>query len=227
MLVSGMYDCTMKASRNSALAAVYVVDADVAVRKSMETLIRHEGWEPIMFASADEFLPEPRRFIPSCLVLDATLPIPCGLEVQRRVASERPDMPIIFITARSDLVMTVQAMKAGAAEFFLKPLDDHALAVTLRSALARSAAALDREARLQVLQARYASLSPREQQVMALVVVGQLNKQIGSTLGISEITVKAHRGNVTRKMQAQTLVDLVHMADHLRITSPRAARPPQ
>ena len=219
MIVTNTLDCDMRKSRNSALPTIYVIDGDLAVRRALEDLIRSEGWEAEVFASADHFLPQPRKFVPSCLVLDATLPAPCSLEVQRQIAGERPDMPIIFITERSDLAMTVQAMKAGAAEFFLKPLDNHALTRTLRSGIAQSAASIDQALKLRALQERYMALSRREQQVMALAVIGQLNKQIGGVLGISEITVKAHRGNVMRKMQAKNFVDLVHMAGRLRLTS--------
>jgi FixJ family two-component response regulator len=225
MIVANAADCDMsKSNHRSPLPIVYVVDGDVAVRKSLENLIRLEDCQPETFASTGEFLSWSRTCVPSCLVLDATLPNPCSLEVQRQVAGERPDMPILFITDRSDIALTVQAMKAGAAEFLMKPLDTQALVSTLRSGIARSAAALDHEFGLRALRERYMKLSLREQQVMALVVAGRLNKQIGGILGISEITVKAHRGKVMRKLGADTLVDLVYMAALLRRAPSRTAR---
>ena len=201
---------------------VFVVDDDVSVRESLELLIRHEGWQPETFASADEFLSRPRPLVPSCLVLDLSLPGLSGLDLQRRIASERSDMPIIFITGHGDVPSTVQAMKAGAVEFLTKPFTNDTLIGAIRQALERSRLALLQNVELQGLRDRYASLSPREQQVMALVVSGLLNKQVGSELGISEITVKAHRGRVMQKMKADSLADLVEMAGRLRLT--RAAK---
>jgi FixJ family two-component response regulator len=195
---------------------VFVVDDDISVRESLELLIRCEGWRPETFASAQGFLACPRAFVPSCMVLDFSLPGLNGLELQKRVAAERTDMPIIFITGYGDVPMTVQAMKAGAVEFLTKPFSEGALLSAIRAALERSCVALSREAKLRVLQDRYASLSLRERQVMALVVSGLLNKQIGGELGISEITVKAHRGKVMQKMKADSLADLVRMAANLR-----------
>jgi FixJ family two-component response regulator len=196
---------------------VFVVDDDVSVRESLESLIRCEGWRPETFSSGQEFLTRPRALVPSCLVLDFSLPGLNGLELQKRVAAERTDMPVIFITGCVDVPMTVQAMKAGALDFFSKPFVEDALLNAIRAALERSRVALSREAQMRVLQERYASLSLREQQVMALVVCGLLNKQIGGELGISEITVKAHRGKAMQKMRAETLVDLVRMAARLRL----------
>jgi FixJ family two-component response regulator len=195
---------------------VFVVDDDISVRESLELLIRSEGWQPETFACAQEFLTRPRTLVPSCLVLDFSLPGLNGLELQRRVAIERTDMPIIFITAYRDVPLTVQAMKAGAVEFLTKPFSEDLLLSAIRAALERSRVALNREAALRVVQDRYASLSLRERQVMALVVGGLLNKQIGGELGISEITVKAHRGKVMQKMRADSLADLVRMAARLR-----------
>ena len=195
---------------------VFVVDDDISVRESLELLIRCEGWQPETFASAQEFLTRPRALVPSCLVLDFSLPGLTGLELQKRIAVERTDMPIIFITGYGDVPMTVQAMKAGAVEFLTKPFGEDALLTAIRAALERSRVALSREAEMRVLRDRYASLSCRERQVMALVVSGLLNKQIGGELGISEITVKAHRGKVMQKMQADSLADLVRMAAKLR-----------
>jgi len=193
---------------------VFVVDDDVSVRESLELLIRCEGWQPTTFASAQEFLACPRALVPSCLVLDVSLPGLNGLELQKRVA-ERTDMPIIFITGYGDVPMTVQAMKAGAVEFLTKPFNDDVLLTAIRAALERSRVALSLEAEMRVLRDRYASLSQREQQVMVLVVSGLLNKQVAGELGISEITVKAHRGKVMQKMKADSLADLVKIAARL------------
>ncbi len=198
---------------------VFVVDDDISVRESLELLIRCEGWQPETFASAQEFLDYPRAVVPNCLVLDISLPGLNGLELQKRIASERTDMPIIFITGYGDVPKTVQAMKAGAIEFLTKPFSDEGLLSAIRQALERSRVALSHEAQIQELQNRYASLTPRERQVMALVVSGLLNKQVGGELGISEITVKAHRGQVMQKMKADSLADLVKMATKLGLTS--------
>ena len=195
---------------------VFVVDDDISVRESLELLIRCEGWQPETFASAQEFLARPRALVPSCLVLDFSLPGLTGLELQKRIAVERPEMPIIFITGYADVPTTVKAMKAGAVEFLIKPFSDDVLSSAIRAAVERSRIALSRETEMRVLRDRYASLSCRERQVMALVVSGRLNKQVGWELGISEITVKAHRGKVTQKMQADSLADLVRMAAKLR-----------
>jgi FixJ family two-component response regulator len=203
---------------NAAMPIVFVVDDDISVRESLELLIRTEGWQSETFASAQEFLDRPRIFAPSCLVLDVSLPGLNGLELQKRVAVERSDMPIIFITGHGDVPMTVQAMKAGAVEFLTKPFGDSALLSAIRQSLERSRAALAREAQMQALRACYASLTQREQEVMARVVCGLLNKQVGGELGISEITVKAHRGQVMRKMKADSLADLVKIAERLHLT---------
>jgi FixJ family two-component response regulator len=202
----------------AATPIVFVVDDDISVRESLELLIRNEGWQPETFASAQDFLDRPRIFAPSCLVLDVSLPGLNGLELQKRVAVERSDMPIIFISGHGDVPMTVQAMKAGAVEFLTKPFGDTALLSAIRQSLKRSSAALADEAEMQVLRACYASLTQREQEVMALVVCGLLNKQVGGELGISEITVKAHRGQVMRKMKADSLVNLVKIAERLHLT---------
>jgi FixJ family two-component response regulator len=195
---------------------VFVVDDDVSVRESLESLIRCEGWQPETFASAQDFLDYPRVPVPNCLVLDVSLPGLNGLDLQRLVAGDRRDMPIIFITGYGDVPMTVRAMKAGAVEFLTKPFNDDVLLSAIRSALESSRVALSFEAEMRVLRDRYASLSQRERQVMALVVSGLLNKQIGGELGISEITVKAHRGKVMQKMKANSVADLVKMAARLR-----------
>src|SRR2546423_2240772 len=177
---------------------VFVVDDDVSVRRSLELLIGSAGWKPETFASAQEFLSSPRVLAPSCLVLDVTLPDLNGLDLQKRIATDRSDMPIIFITGYGDVPMTVQAMKAGAVEFLTKPFSDEVLLTAIRHAIERSRSALDQEAELRTLRAGHASLSRREQEVMARVVSGLLNKQVAHDLGISEITVKAHRGRVMR-----------------------------
>ena len=191
---------------------VFVVDDDISVRESLQLLIQCEGWHPETFASAQEFLDNPRVLVPSCLVLDVSLPGLNGLDLQKRVCVERPDMPIIFITGYGDVRTTVQAMKAGAVEFLTKPFSDDALLSAIRQAVERSRVALGYEAETRALRDCYESLTPRERQVMALVAAGLLNKQVGGELNISEITVKAHRGQVMRKMKADSLADLVRMA---------------
>jgi FixJ family two-component response regulator len=211
---------------SQAVPIVFVVDDDVSVRESLESLLRCEGWQPETYASASEFLARPRVQTPSCLILDVSLPGLNGLDLQKRVAAERTEMPIIFITGYGDVPMTVRAMKAGAQEFLTKPFNDEVLLVAIRHALERSRIALGREMEMQVLKDRYASLTSRERQVMALVASGKPNKQVGSELGISEITVKAHRGKVMEKMHAGSIADLVKMAGRLRLTrAPGVAAP--
>jgi len=196
---------------------VFVVDDDVSVRESLELLIRYAGWQPETFASAQEFLARARALVPSCLVLDVNLPGLSGLDLQKHVAVDRIDIPIIFITGYGDVPKTVQAMKAGAVEFLTKPFADDVLLSAIRNAIDRSRTTLAHEAEMRVLRDSYESLTRREREVMALVVAGLLNKQIGDELGISEITVKAHRGKVMQKMKADSLPDLVKMDARLRL----------
>jgi RNA polymerase sigma factor (sigma-70 family) len=192
-------------------AVVFVVDDDISVREAVEMLVQSAGWRVRTFTSAQEFLAHPRASVPSCLVLDVSLPDLDGLDLQQRLA-DRTDMPIIFITGYGDVPTSVRAMKAGAVDFLTKPFSDEALLGAIRNALDRSRAALSHEATLRKFREAFASLSPREREVMALVVAGKLNKQIGSQLGISEITVKAHRAKVMRKMNAESLPELVKIA---------------
>ncbi len=211
---------------SQATSIVFVVDDDVSVRESLELLICCAGWRPETFASAQEFLDRPRALVPSCLVLDVSLPGLNGLDLQKQVAAERNDMPIIFITGYGDVPMTVQAMKAGAIEFLTKPFSDEVLLNAIRQALERSRVALGRDAEMRLLRDCYTSLTHRERQVMVLVISGLLNKQIGGELGISEITVKAHRGKVMQKMKADSLADLVNIAARLRIARSSATECP-
>lgn len=208
-------------SKPSPRPIVFVVDDDISVRESLEALIRFVGWQAETFASAEEFLARPRPLAPSCLVLDISLPELNGLELQKLIAPERIDMPIIFITGHGDIPMTVQAMKAGAVEFLTKPIDDDALLSAIRHAIERSSAALDSEAEVHELRSSYKSLTPREREVMKLIVTGMLNKQVGLKLGISDITVKAHRGKMMQKMKADSLADLVKIAVRLGLVPAR------
>jgi FixJ family two-component response regulator len=205
----------MVTSVSHAKPIVFVVDDDISVRESLELLVRCEGWEAETYASAQEFLARSRPRVPSCLVLDVSLPGLNGLDLQKRLAVERTDMPIMFITGHGDVPTSVRAMKAGAVEFLTKPFKHSVLVGAIRESLDRSRLALAREMELRTLWNRYALLTRRERQVMALVVSGLLNKQVGGELGISEITVKAHRGQVMQKMQAQSLPDLVRISARL------------
>jgi FixJ family two-component response regulator len=206
-------------SRNTPV--VFVVDDDVSVRESLELLILSAGWQPEAFASAEEFLERSPIDGPTCLVLDLTLPELSGLDLQKRII-DRTDMPIIFITGYGDVPTSVEAMKAGAVEFLTKPFRDDVLVDAIRQALERSRMVVAQEVELRALRERYTSLTPRERETMARVVSGLLNKQIAAELGISEITVKAHRGRVMRKMQVDSLADLVRVAATLDPPAPRA-----
>jgi FixJ family two-component response regulator len=204
-----------------ATPTVVVVDDDISVRESLELLIRNEGWQPALFDSAQEFLEQLPTVVPSCLILDVNLPDLSGLDIQQRISDEKSSTPIIFITGYGDIPTSVRAMKAGAAEFFTKPLDDRILIAAIREAVLRSQANFKRDGAQRQLQERFGSLSKREREVMNLVVKGLMNKQVGFELGISEITVKAHRGKVMEKMRANTFVDLMNMAASLGISTAR------
>lgn len=201
----------------SDMPVVFVVDDDISIRESLEALIEWAGWEPQTFGSAQEFLTAPRRSVPSCLVLDVSLPGLTGLELQNVISTDQKDLPIIFITGHGDIPMSVKAMKAGAVEFLTKPIDDEALLNAIQHAIERSKVALESEIETEKLRGRYESLTPREREILLLVVSGLLNKQIGMKLGISEITVKAHRGKLMQKMKADSLADLVRMSVDLRL----------
>jgi FixJ family two-component response regulator len=202
----------------NAVPMVFIVDDDISVRESLESLIQNEGWQTEIFETAQDFLSRPHELVPSCLVLDLALPGLNGLELQRRLATDRPDIPIIFITGHGDVPLTVQAMKAGAVEFLTKPFSDKVLLNAVQVALERSEVVLRLQADMQELHDRYAQLSRREQEVMSLIVRGLLNKQVGYELGISEITVKAHRGQVMRKMNAGSFAELISMAGKLHLS---------
>jgi FixJ family two-component response regulator len=201
----------------SAIPIVFVVDNDISVRESLAILLESAGWQLQAFASAAEFLAHPKSATPSCLVLDSILPDLSGLELQERISTERSDIPIIFLSGHADLPAAVKAIKRGAIEFFLKPFDSEMLLSTIRSAIKRSEMTLRREMELHRLRSDYESLSRREREVMAGVASGLLNKEVGTELGISEITVKVHRGSVMRKMKADSFAHLVNMASRLRV----------
>jgi FixJ family two-component response regulator len=200
---------------------VVVVDDDISVRESLELLIQNEGWQPALFESANDFLARLSTVSPSCLILDVNLPDLSGLDIQQRVTDEKFSTPIIFITGYGDIPTSVRAMKAGAAEFLTKPLDDEIMLEAIRGAVLRGQANLKRDGVQRQLQERFDSLTKREREVMNLVVKGLMNKQVGFELDISEITVKAHRGRVMDKMHAATFVDLVNMAGRLGISAAR------
>lgn len=199
---------------------VFVVDADISTRKSLERMIRNSGWQAETFASQQDFLASPRSAVPSCLVVDAALPSCDGLALQRQIASDRFPVPIIFLSGSCDIEMTVRAMKGGALDFLIKPINEESLLSAIRVAIKRSEIILGRETELHQLRAGYGSLTPREREVMTLVVSGLPNKRVGGELGISEITVKFHRGNLMRKMKADSFAELMNMATRLRIRLP-------
>jgi len=214
-----------RSSASQVTPIVFVVDDDISVREALEGLISYVGWKVETFSSAEAFLARPRVLAPNCLILDLSLPDLNGLALQERLA-DRIDMPIIFVTGYGDIPTTVRAMKAGAVEFLTKPIADDTLLNAIERALRRSEDMLRTEAEVDMLQDRYESLSRREQEVMALVVSGLMNKQVAGRLGISEITVKAHRGKVMRKMEAGSLADLVKMATRLRVALQRRPKDP-
>jgi FixJ family two-component response regulator len=210
------------ARSNAGRPVVFIVDEDVSVRDSMEELADSAGWDAQTFGSAGEFLEHPWPEVPGCLILDVHLPDGSGLDLQRRLAAERPHLPVIFMTGHGDVWLSVQAMKAGAVDFLTRPFRPEVLVAAIRQAVERSRRALEREAKMRALRGSYALLTPREREVMALVVSGLLNKQVGGELGISEITVKAHRGQVMRKMNAGSLPALVNMVAMLGPAVPSA-----
>ena len=212
------YTCTARSPAPTPvpeIPIVFVIDSDASVRERLESMIRATGWQPVTAASAEEFLAHPRVMTPSCMLVDLHLPGLNGLDLQRRVF-DRTELPLIFMSRDADVRATVEAMKAGAFEFLTKPFAADVILGAIRHAIERSRAALLQLARGRALRDRYATLSRREREVMGLVVSGRLNKQVGSTLGISEITVKAHRGKLMRKMQADSFADLVTMAGNLQ-----------
>ena len=200
---------------------VFIVNNDISVRETLRLLIQASGWRAETFASARAFLARPRPTVPSCLVLDVALPDLSGLDLQQRVAADRSDMPVIFITEFGDVSQSVRAMKAGALEFLTRPFREDVLVGAIRQALERSRRTLEHDAKTKALRESYRLLTPREREVMVLVVSGFLNKQVGGELGISEITVKAHRGQVMRKMKADSLPALVNMVAGLGLLADR------
>jgi FixJ family two-component response regulator len=204
---------------------VFVIDQDIQIRQSLDQLIRSQGWQPQSCDSVADFLARPRPSVPSCLILAFSSTDSSGLDVQKRIAKECAETPIVIIADYGDIPTTVQAMKSGAVDFLVKPFGDALLLAAIRQSLARSRAAVERGMEMRDLRHCYVSLTPREQQVMALTVSGLLNKEVGAELGISEITVKAHRGNVMRKMKAESFVHLVNMALKLRVRYLRQGAP--
>jgi FixJ family two-component response regulator len=219
------YDLNLQRARNSA-PVVFVIDGDPYVQESLELLIRSQGWIARTFESAQELLAWPRPVVPNCLILAYTPSRSSSIEVQKRIARQRPEMPIIVVSGYIDIPMTVQVIKAGAIDFLIKPFNSELLQGAIRQSLKRSRRALDGEIEIHNLWNRYELLTLRERQVLALVVSGLLNKQVGGELGISEITVKFHRGNLMRKMKAKSFAELVNMATRLRINGASGAKAP-
>jgi RNA polymerase sigma factor (sigma-70 family) len=203
-------------------ALVFVVDDDASLRASLQDLLASVGLQVVACASAQEFLRRPRPAGPSCLVLDVRLPGLSGLELQRQLAAGDRDMPIIFITGHGDIPMSVQAMKAGAVEFLPKPFRDQDLLDAIHQALARDRQAREQRAQREALRRRFDTLTPRQREVMARMVAGRLNKQIAGELGTSEATVKTHRQQVMAKMRAESLADLIRLADQLGLLPPKS-----
>jgi FixJ family two-component response regulator len=204
---------------------VFVVDDDVSVRESLEPLLRRAGWKPETFGSAEDFLARPRDDTPGCLVLDVELPDLNGLDLQERVSADRAALPIIFITGHGDIPMSVRAMKAGATEFLTKPFEPEVILTAIERAIDRSREALRHASEIQALRERHASLTRREREVLAWVVSGLLNKQVGAELGMTEATVKAHRGRIMQKMKVDSLADLVRIVVRLELALPSRSEP--
>jgi len=207
-------------------AIIAIVDDDPSAREGLSSLIQSAGWRVETFASAQEFLARPRAEVPSCLLLDLQLPGLSGLDLQKRMAEVGLEIPIVFLTGHGNIPASVRAMKAGAVEFLTKPFDEEELLRAIQEAIERDRRTRQRHAEMRELHGRYKSLTPREQQVMQQVVTGLLNKQIAAELNITEFTVKIHRGHVMRKMRADSLADLVRMAESLRISSPKRTSGP-
>jgi len=204
-------------------AVIAIVDDDLSVRRSLQRLIRSAGWNAESFASAQEFLARPGPGTPSCLVLDLRLPGLSGLELQKRMAEVGLEIPIVFLTGHGNIPASVQAMKAGAVEFLTKPFDEHDLLQAIQEAVERDRRTREQHAQMRELQNRYASLTAREGEIMEQVISGKLNKQIAAELRITEFTVKFHRGHIMRKMQADSLADLVRMAGNLGMGSDKGS----